>query len=100
MNTGDVLTLIGDLAALAAALFAYLALKKASDAITEAKTLCGTFTNAIHTAEKAASEATADRRRAAEAASAERTHEEQQRLARRAERVGELIEEHSTDSSS
>jgi hypothetical protein len=93
VSIGDLLVLIGDLAAMVAAWFAFLALGKASHAITEAKDLRQAFDQAVTTATKAASEAATDRQQAAEAAMAERAQAEQQRLARRVERVGEIVEE-------
>jgi hypothetical protein len=111
VNIGDVLTLIGDLAALAAAAFAFLALGKANTTISEARAL-REATQAAATdaardrreaaaearaerqeAQQAAHEAAAERRAATEAARAERFEAEKQHLVRRVERVGELVEE-------
>jgi hypothetical protein len=92
VNTGDVLTLIGDLAALAAALFAFLALRKASHSIKEAKAQTLAMQAAAAEATAADRLAAADRQAATEAATAERRAAEQERLAQRVERVAELPE--------
>jgi hypothetical protein len=117
MNAGDVLTLIGDVAAAAAALFALLALGKANDAIKEAKAQRSDMEEATREATQAAKDAAEDRRAAnaeakaareealesAKEASADRLAaakfamsqqlwEQEQRLAERVERVGEIVE--------
>ena len=117
MNAGDVLSLIGDLAAAAAALFAFLALGKANDAIKEAKAQRNAMEEATREAAQAAKdaaedrragnveakaarqealeaakEASADRLAAAKSAMSQQLWEQEQRLADRVERVGEIVE--------
>jgi hypothetical protein len=117
MNAGDVLALIGDVAAAAAALFAFLALGKANDAIKEAKAQRIASEEATHEASQAAKdaaeerraanaeakaarqealeaarEASADRLAAAKFAMSQQRWEQEQRLAERIERVGEIVE--------
>jgi hypothetical protein len=75
MSADTVLVAIGDVAALAAALFAFLALGKASETVREAKA-------ARVDAEQAARDVAADRREA-----------ERDRQLRRVERVGEIVED-------
>ncbi len=93
VNLGDVLTLIGDLAALAAAVFAFLALGKANETITEAKAQRLLTEAATAEATEADRQASAERQAATEAAKTERLEAEQQRLIRRVERVGQLVED-------
>src|SRR5260370_33500356 len=75
MSPDTILVAIGDVAALAAALFAFLALGKASETVREAKA-------ARVDAEQAARDAAADRR-----------EDERDRQPRRAERVGGMVED-------
>ncbi len=75
MSADTIIAAIGSAAALFAALFAYLALGKASETVREAKA-------ARLDAEQAARDAAADRREA-----------ERDRRYRRVERVGELVED-------
>lgn len=86
VNIGDVISLISGLAALVTVVFAWRT-------VTEAKALREAFTKAINTAQETDRRATADRQRAADAAMTERTQAEQQRLARRVERVADLVED-------
>jgi hypothetical protein len=73
VDAGDVLTLIGDVAAAAAALFALLALGKANDAIKESKAQRIAMEKATREASQAAKDAAEDHRAAnAEAKAARR----------------------------
>jgi hypothetical protein len=118
VNVADVLTLIGDVAAATAALFALLALGKANDAIQETKAQRiaaeGASREAAQAAKEAAEdrraanaearaarqealeaskEASADRIAAAKFAESQQRWEQEQLLAERVERVGEIVED-------
>lgn len=62
MNAGDILTLAGDIAAAAAAVFGYLALGKANDAVKEAKAQTLATEEAAREAAQVAKDAAEDRR--------------------------------------
>lgn len=117
MDAGNVLTLIGDIAAAAAAVFAYLALGKANQSIKEARVQRLATEKAAHEASQAAKDAaedrqaanaeakaarqealeaardaSADRVAAAEFALSQRKWEREQHIAGRVERAGEIVE--------